>query len=161
MNTETPQKNENMQRVSTNFTLFLKIFVPIFWIVFFGAFTVVLWAVNKVETGAIPIDTARWFMTFLFLTGVTILYFTLLKLHRVEMDEAFVYVTNYIKTARYPYHSIEKIDEKDFLVLSTVTVYFKEKGIFGKKVTFIPSQYRFQGFLNKHPQVVEALVTKK
>lgn len=150
-----------MQRVSTNFTLFLKIFVPVFWLVFFGAFTIVLWVVDRVETGAIPLGQLRLFMTFFFLIGATIFYFTLLKLHRVEMDEAFVYVTNYIKTARYPYHNIEKIDEKDFIVLSTVTVHLKEKGIFGKTVTFIPSQYRFQGFLNKHPEVVKAMIGKK
>jgi len=150
-----------MQRVSTNFTLFLKIFLPVFWLVFFGAFAVVLWTENRIPTGAIPIETLRIFMTIFFVIGATILYFTLLKLHRVEMDEAFIYVTNYIKTARYPYHQIEKIAEVDFLILSTVTIHFKNKGVFGKKATFVPSRYRFQGFLNQHPEVVKELVEKK
>lgn len=150
-----------MQRVSTNFTLFLKIFLPVFWLVFFGAFAVVLWTENRIPTGAVPIQTVRIIMTLFFVVGATILYFTLLKLHRVEMDDAFVYVTNYVKTARYPYHQIEKIAEVDFLILSTVTIHFKQKGIFGKKATFVPSQYRFQGFLNQHPEVVKTLVEKK
>lgn len=150
-----------MQRVSTNFTLFLKIFIPVFYIVFFGAFTVLLWTADRLETGALSIDHLRLGMSLFLLIGVTLLYFTVLKLHRVEMDEHFVYVTNYIKTARYPYHVIEKIDEQDFLILSTVTIFLKEKGIFGKKITFVPSQYRFQGFLNKHKEVVEMLITKK
>lgn len=150
-----------MQRVSTNFTLFLKIFLPIFWIVFFGAFAVVLWSNDQIPTGAISLGTLRVFMTFFFLIGTIILYFTLLKLHRVEMDEAFIYVTNYVKTARYPYHQIEKIAEVDFLILSTVTIHFKNKGIFGKKATFVPSKYRFQGFLNQHPEIVKELIPKK
>lgn len=150
-----------MQRVSTNFTLFLKIFLPIFWIVFFGAFALVLWTEDRIPTGAISIGSLRIAMTLFFLVGATILFFTLMKLHRVEMDEAFIYVTNYVKTARYPYHQIEKINEIDFLILSTVTIHFKNKGVFGKKVTFVPSRYRFQGFLNHHPEIVETLMPKK
>lgn len=149
-----------MQRVSTNFTLFLKFFLPIFWIVFFGAFAIVLWTEDRIPTGALSIGTLRMTMTLFFLIGATILFFTLMRLHRVEMDEAFIYVTNYIKTARYPYHQIEKITEVDFLILSTVTIHFKNKGIFGKKATFIPSRYRFQGFLNQHPEIVKELIKK-
>lgn len=149
-----------MKRVSTNFTLLLKIFLPIFWSVFFGAFTIALWLEDHVVTGSLPIEQLRIGMTVFFLIGVLLFYFTVAQLKRVEMDEEYVYATNYFKTARYPWRDVEKIEEKDYLVLSTAHVYLKEKGSLGKKITFIPSQYRFQGFLNNHPNVVESLIKK-
>ena len=44
------------------------------------------------------------------------------------MDKDFIYVSNYVKTARYPYHQVEKIVERDFGIFHTVHIHLKEKG---------------------------------
>ena len=97
--------------------------------------------------------------TFLFFaSGVIMFFFTLMRLKRVEMDEHFIYVTNYFKNYRYPYHNIEKIEESKFLFLTLVSVCFVAPGNFGKKITFIASNSRYKAFWKKYPERKEQLV---
>lgn len=147
-----------MKRVSTNFTLFYKFFIPVFWMVFFGATTLAVLMMEHESVGDIPAETFKIGMLVFFLTGVIFLYWALLSLKRVEMDEHFVYVTNYFKTARYPYHQIERIEVGSFPIFHPVTVYLKSKGIFGKKFTFVPSRQKFSFILEKYPQVFEGIM---
>ena len=144
-----------MQRISTNLTLFYKFFLPIFWTVFFGATTIAVMLMSF-HTGAatlfdnISIPIFRIGTVFFFLTGVAFLYWAFFRLKRVERDEHFIYVTNYFKTARYPYHNIEQIEENDFLISTSVSIVLKKAGIFGKRITFIPSQKRYKKFKEEH-----------
>ena len=46
--------------------------------------------------------------------GFSILYFTVMNLKRVEADNDFVYITNYLKIFKYPYFNVEKITEKNY-----------------------------------------------
>lgn len=149
-----------MERVSTNLTLFLKLFIPTFWTVFFGAFTAAIWLTDTRNLGALPEIPLKYGSILFLLIGVTILYFTFFQLKRVEMDPDFIYATDYIKHFRYPYHNIEKIEELDYVVFNLVRIHLKTPGYFGKKIVFIPSQRRFQNFLNNHPEVTKNLVTK-
>lgn len=144
-----------MERVSTNSTLFFKFFIPIFWIVFFGAFTSAIFLYDFEYFGNIPKIPFRIGALFFFLSGVLLFYFTLMRLKRVEMDELFIYVTDYFKHFRYPYHNIEKLEESSFLFLQVVTIHLKEPGRFGKKMSFITSKIRYAGFFEKHPNLNE------
>ena len=149
-----------MHRVSSNITIILKLFFPLLWVTFFGLLTLALWLQDHFSMGTLPIEYVRIGMTIFFVLGSVLLYFSFLQLLRVEMDEHFVYATNYWKTARYPFHQMEKIQEVDFLIFKTIHVALKNKGAFGKKLIFIPSQARFQNFLNEHPNIVENLMDK-
>lgn len=149
-----------MERISTNLTLFYKLFIPTFWIVFFGAFTIAVWAVNYEYYGNIPGKTFRLGTALFYLSGLSMLYFTLMQLKRVEVDGESVYITNYFKHFRYPYHSIEKIEESDFFFLKTASIYFIKPGTFGKKVTFIPSRSRYRQFWESHRELRKRLWEK-
>lgn len=142
-----------MERVSTNATLFYRLFFPIFWIVFFGAFTIAVFVANRPMYGEIPGNYLRLGSAFFYLSGVVILYFTLMKLKRVEMDDQFVFITNYLRHFRYPWHNIESIEEHNFLFLRLVTLTFKTPGSFGKKIIFAASNQLYTGFLNSHPDL--------
>ena len=144
-----------MERVSTNLTLFYKFFVPIFWIVFFGAFTVAVFVYQFEYFGNIPKWPFRILVLAFFLSGVVMFFFTLMRLKRVEMDDLYVYVTDYFKNYRYPYHNIEKFQESSFLILQIVTIHLKEPGQFGKKITFISSKNRYEDFFRSHPNLTE------
>lgn len=150
-----------MQRVSTNLTLFYKFFVPIFWTVFFGATTIAALLVKFEAVGDIPAPTFRIGMLLFFLTGIGFLYWAFFRLKRVEMDEQFVYVTNYFKTVRYPFHQIEKIKENDFLISKSVSIILKKKGQFGQRITFVPSRKKYGKFLNDHPTLFEELMEEE
>ncbi len=146
-----------MQRVSTNLTLFYKFFIPVFWIVFFGSVTAAVLLIPFKYIANFPASTVRIAVVLFFLSGVAILWLTLLRLKRVEMDEHFVYVTNYFKNFRYPYHNIERIEVSRFLFFRVATIYFREPGSFGKSATFVPSGQLYDDFMDTHPEVKRAV----
>ncbi len=146
-----------MHIVSTSATLFLKIFIPTFWIIFFGIFNIALWVSGK-QVGSLPRETFNIGFGIFFLVGIALLYYALMRLKRVEMDADFAYVTNYFKTARYPWHNIEKIVERDYLFFKSIDLYLITPGQFGKKMTFVASQKRFNEFLKAHPAIVAQFI---
>jgi len=142
-----------MERVSTNLTLFYKFFIPVFWLVFFGSVTVASLLYSFEYIGQIPASTFRLIMVLIFLSGAVTLYITLLRLKRVEMSEDFIYVTNYFKNFRYPYHNVEGIRTSRFFFFRIATLTLREPGSFGKNILFIPSSHRFQAFFEEHPEM--------
>jgi hypothetical protein len=147
-----------MERVSTNLTLFYKIFIPVFWIVFMGAFTLAIWLTPASYIGAMTALNFRLAMVFIFLSGVALLYFTLLRLKRVEINQEFVYVTNYFKNVRYPYHNIEGIAVSRFLILTFVRIRLKTPGSFGKNIFFIASTERLKAVIREFPGLSDLMV---
>ncbi len=150
-----------MINISTNATLILKFAIPIFWIIFFGSFTIAAWVVPGAEEGAGPDMTVKIGLTLFFLAGAVFLYWGLLRLKRIEMDADFVYATNYFKTYRYPWHNIAKMEEKDYLLFRTLHVYFNNPGKFGKKVYCVISQKRFNEFIAANPGVLSPFLEKE
>ncbi|MBK6948077.1 MAG: hypothetical protein IPH16_08520 [Haliscomenobacter sp.] len=142
-----------MERVSSNLTLFYRIFVPVFWIVFFGSASVALIALPYQFVGSIPAGPFRIGVGFFFLSGAAALYFTLMQLKRVEIGGGFVYVTNYFKNYRYPYNNIERIEVSTFLFFSIASIYLKTPGNFGQKVTFAPEMPRLKAVLEANPEL--------
>lgn len=139
-----------MYRVSTNLTLFYKIFIPTFWIVFFGAFTVAVFFYPAENFGSIPGTPLRIGSFLFFLSGLGLFSFTLLRLKRVEIGEEEIYVTNYFKHAKYPFSNIEKIEDLDAIFLQTATIHLKVPGQFGKKIRFITSRFRYKNFIKQN-----------
>jgi len=107
--------------------------------------------------GPVSIGTARMLAGGFFLTGGAILWWTMMRLKRVELDGDFVYVTNYFKNYRYDWDSVEKIVEKDYYFFKTMVIHLKAAGKFGEKMAFVASPGRMQSFLNSHPRVASYL----
>ncbi len=148
-----------MHNVSSEKTVFYKIFLPVIWIVFFGTlFVYILLSDEVAERLAAGGGVYRLRISFLFFyfTGIAMFLVFFMNLKRVEMDADFVYVTNYFKIYKYPYHNVEKIQRGRFLFFRPTAVYFKKSGSFGKKVRFLASR-QFDEFVEKHSEV-KALV---
>ena len=141
--------------VSSNWTLFLKILFPILWGVFFGLTTIIFWLSKEPSVGSMPIFNFRLLITSFFITGMAVLYFSLMQLKRVEIDDNFLYITNYKDTARYPFHNIEKLEEANYFLFKIVHVHFKEAGIFGKKAVFLSNNFRLKEVLAKRTALGE------
>lgn len=150
-----------MQRISSNATLFLKIFIPTMWMVFFSAFAVAIWAADVPYFGPIPAIWMKLGLTAFVVLGGAFFYFTFLQLKRVELDELYVYASNYYTTYRYPYHNVEKITERDMMLFHIVRIYLKVPGKFGKKLTFLLDEAMFNDFLAKYPDVAVTLAELK
>lgn len=147
-----------MQHVSSSLTLFLKYALPVACAVFFGSMTLAFWFTSGVKAIAdVPILTFRLIITGFFIILMLLLYISVMGIKRVEMDDHFFYVTNYFKNVRYPYHQIDKVEEKDFGFFKIIKIHLKQSATFGKVITFIASRNRFDNFLKEHPEVVKQL----
>jgi hypothetical protein len=147
-----------LQRVSTNATLLLRIAVPVMWISFFGAFTFMALIMRIDE---VPMMQSIYFKTGLlifFLTGLLFIRFTFLRLKRVDMSKDHFLVTNYLKTYKYTFDSLQDIDELDFLLFKVVKLTLREKGSFGKKIFFLPSTRLWNDFIKSNPYLFEEMV---
>lgn len=138
-----------MERLSSNSTLFFKFFVPVFWIVFFGAFTVAVFVYRNEFYGEIPGRPLRIGSLLFFISGLVMFYFTLMRLKRVEGNAEHLIITDYFKTFRYAHEGVAKITESKFAFLKLVTIHLKEKGSFGLKIPFIASASRYEDFMKK------------
>ena len=146
------------QRISSNATLLLKIFIPTLYITFFGLFSV---AVLFSDRSYLPFGGAaltRIVIPVVFLVFLALMYFTVLRLKRVDLGQDGIYVSNYFKTFRYAYKDIQGIAEKDYGLFNVGTITLKEKGKFGKKIYFLISKIHYQNFIEKHPDLFSHLL---
>lgn len=144
-----------MQRLSTNLTLFFKFFIPVFWLVFFGAFLAAIFIYGDELASGFSSLSFRLGAVAFYLSGLVLFYFTLFPLKRLEADAEFLYITNYFKTLRYSWDSIEEIKESKFLFFTLGTVSLKEKGLLGQHHRFIASNRNYRQFWTEYPQLEE------
>jgi hypothetical protein len=145
-----------MQRISSNATLLLKIFFPTFWIVFFGVFTIAVWVMDF-RVGGLPHGAFKLGWTLFFTICTTVFYFTVFQLKRVELDDLYVYASNYVKTYRYPYHNVEKMTERNMGLFHLMNIHLKVPGKFGKRITFLLDEAMLTDFFEKNPTIAEAM----
>lgn len=143
-----------MQRVSSNITLALVAFAPIVWLTFFGALTITLWYYKLDYYGAIPGTVLRIGLSLFMAASLLFFYLTCWRLKRVETDEHFIYVTNYIKHVRYPVHQVASVKKRHWGLFRTFTIILKTPGSFGSRITFIPSGHFFDEYIARHPEWV-------
>ncbi|MBK8669089.1 MAG: hypothetical protein IPN89_06315 [Saprospiraceae bacterium] len=146
-----------MQRVSSNLTIFFKLFLPTAWIVFFTVFTALLFIVDDQQLPFLTSPVFKYPFLFLYLMFFALLYFTIIQLKRVEMGPDSYVVTNYFKTYRLIYEDISSIHIIPLGRLQIVTFRLKSKGKIGNKITFLASKHLFQSFLESHPEVDQQL----
>ena len=142
-----------MTNVSSILTLALRIFLPTFFVVFYGLLMVVSLFSNEDYVASIPMSYFRIFSITMFFATLIIIYLTVFKLRRVELDENSVFVSDYFKQAKYPLHNVELIEENNYLLFKTVSMQLAQSGIFGKRITFMPSGRRWPKYKTRHPEI--------
>ncbi len=146
--------------VSSRLTPFVKLFFPVFWMAFFGAFAIAVLVTDMEPYTQLPNRAFRIGVVSFFLAGAGLLSWTLLRLKWVAFDDDHIYVSNYFRQYRYPWSLVTSIEERDVLLASWVTIRFAQKGYFGDKIHFLANERRLQGFLEAHPRLVGLLVRK-
>ena len=145
-----------MLRLSSNLTLFLKLFIPVFWTTILVGVTLVAWLSPAHYFGGLSLPSLRYGMLFVLATWVALCYFVLWPLKRVETDGEYAYVSNYFRTARY--HLVEDVQgiiTGRLLFLPVCTLELRGAGAFGKRVRFIASRKPFNNFRREFAGVVE------
>jgi hypothetical protein len=140
-------------RVSSSWTLFYKIFLPTIWIAFFGSLTLIAITMNTLGAISSHIAVKLGVLAF-FLSGLALLWFTLMDLKRVELAEDAFYVTNYFKTFKYSYQSLKEVKEFDLIFLHITLFKFVAKTAFGTKIFFIQRRKVWTGFLQANPDLL-------
>jgi len=152
-----------MHNVSSQLTLFFKVFVPTIWISFFGTIGLFLILSKDGQSNNVAmvlgLGTFSLIVIGFLLFGFALLYFFFMRLKRVELDKDYLYATNYIKHYRYPYHNVEFLEIKRFLFWSPTRVVLKKPGQFGKRFTFLATE-QLDEYLLKHPKLAEELTIK-
>ena len=109
--------------------------------------TLVTWFAPEHYFGGVPLQSLRWGVLFLLVTGVGTFWLAFWPLKRVETDGEYLYVSNYFRTARY--HLVEdvaRIQLNRFLFARVATIELRGKGTFGKRMRFLTSRKQFERF---------------
>lgn len=137
--------------LSSNITLILRLFLPIVWLVFFGAFMIAGWITVEDIIGPFQKNIYRLTTTGFFLGGLIFIWFTFWRLYRVEGNEAYIYVSNYFRTVRYDRESIDHIRLHHFGIFQLCKITLRGKGRFGQRIWFLPSRKRLEHFILETP----------
>ena len=125
--------------LSTNTTLFWRVFVPVFSTVFLGGFAVAF-LLTDIDEYYLPMDSLWIRVVSLLVLSVWVLFLrrTLWRLKRVDADDTLVYATNYWTTTRYPWTDVEKIEEKKRMGRRIINLHLRAPGRFGQVISFLP-----------------------
>ena len=135
-----------MIRISNTSTIFYKLFVPIFWAVFFGSFFVAIWISDEAQGSVLGITGIKIVGSIMYILGLILLYFTIFQFKRVEYNTDSLYITDYFTHVNIPLDSIEKIQVRDWIIFKTGHLKLKFKGRFGDKIRLIICQEEFPKF---------------
>ncbi|HMW39524.1 MAG: hypothetical protein K1X68_12870 [Saprospiraceae bacterium] len=132
-----------MTRISSAATLFFAVFLPVFWLVFFGSLTAGLFLVNIEDLDGTFFQFMRWIFLALFVLFAILIYRTILKLRRIDADEQYIYVSNYLRTIRIPYTQIDSLQSKSLSIRLLGKINLSHKGYFGSSITFICDEQKY------------------
>ena len=146
-----------MDRVSSQFTILLRIALPTMWAA--TVFSLIVLLAIAVRGKAYIFSNPLIWITVLVIigTGLAFFYFTTWRLYRVDMDARHVYISDYFKTFKYPYSDIEKIVPSGFMPRRVFGIHLKAKGSFGKVIYFLASQKLWNDFRKEHPAIFETI----
>lgn len=134
-------------RVSSNMTFLLRVMVPTIWTTFFGLFAIAFFVADPEQLPLLYNPVIKWSFLAAYLLFLVFLRFTIMRLLRVEYDDEYVYATNYFKTVRYPWSSVETIKSYNLGFTQLISVHLKEKGKFGRKIRYLAAKSRLKSLM--------------
>ena len=143
--------------ISSDLTFIYKFVFPFVWIGGFALATIWLFSAGGSVTDASgnpPPPEMKWLFLLATLAGGAFIYWLCVRLKRVEIDNAALYVSNFLREIRVPLRDIEDVTENRWINIHPVTVHFYRETEFGMSVVFMPT-IRWFAFFTSHPIVGE------
>lgn len=141
-----------MLRLSSNLTLFFKLFIPTLWLTFFGMILIGVLLIGSddpfLSSTVFKIGYAAFYLFF-----ATIIFFTILPLKRVEYQDDLFYATNYFKSIRFNPEAIDRISHINLGILSVYKIRLKNKSTLGRTITFIAKRINVDTISAMHPDL--------
>jgi len=126
-----------MKRISSASTLIWVLFFPVTWFVLFFSFGLGISLTNGEEFSFMDANLFRMIYWLVFCIFGGIIYFSVLKLRRVEVDQDYIYVTNYFKTMKLSKAQVKNLSSKTLPFRLLVKMELHHKSYFGTKIYFI------------------------
>ncbi|MCZ2101436.1 MAG: hypothetical protein LC107_07870 [Chitinophagales bacterium] len=148
-----------MHRVTSNLTIFFKIFIPTVWIVFFTSILITIFTISSQTLPVLTTTSFKIGYTIFYVIFLLFLYFTVFQLKRVELGPEYYIATNYFRTYKLIYDDIEEITTTSLGRFILVKFKLKAKSSLGRKIYFLASKQLYEIFMNSHPEVEAYLST--
>jgi hypothetical protein len=95
---------------------------------------------------------AKWPFFIVFIVGSVFLSFCF-RLKSVRIGNDRLQISNFLKKVQVPFANIERVYENKLINIRPVTIFFRERTEFGKKITFMPEARVL--FFSSHPIIKE------
>ena len=141
-----------MQRVSSNLTIFFKIFLPAVYITFFGLVSIMFMVIDPGDFPLAGNPYIKYGVAAVYVFFVIMIYFTIMNLKRVEFGDGYIVVSNYFKTYRYRFEDVERMYEYNFGLFTIITIVMIARTKMGRKIRFLAQMKYFNDYLDQHPQ---------
>jgi hypothetical protein len=146
-----------MRTLSSKWTFYMKVVLPILWIGGFATITVALLsgAGDFHPSSGLPTrESAARVFGAVTLAGAGFLWWACVRLKRVRLDGHVLYISNYRDEISIPVAQVEHVSENRWLNIRPVTIEFRSETAFGQRITFMPKT-RWFGFWSAHPVLEE------
>ncbi len=150
-----------MIRVSSAWTLVLKLFIPIFYAVFMGAWTVTTIYIGDEVSPVFEHWLYRISMIVLYTLGVLFFISTTWKLKRLDASSSHLYVTDYFKTFSYSLDSIAEIRPISLLIFNFLKIRLKEKGSMGDQFYVLIEKSVWEQYVMAHPEILSLVPSSR
>jgi hypothetical protein len=136
------EMDEPTMILSSTATLFWRIFAPVFSTVLLTGLLLAFWLIDEDDLYlSYPALWLRIGITAAWLLWITLMYRTLWRLRRVDVNSTHFFVTDYWTTVRYPWSAVEKMGESKRLGRRVAHWHLRISGRFGTKISFLPANH--------------------
>jgi hypothetical protein len=144
------------RNLSSAQTFLMKFVFPTVWLAGFVLGTVTLFTTGGFvdHEGLPPPPEMKWVFLGATVLGGLFLYWCCMRLKRVQIDEQWLYVSNYFREIRLPLRDIEDVAENRWINIHPITLSLRRETDFGSDITFMPKT-RWWGFWQPHPVIGE------
>lgn len=139
-------------RLSSNWTIILKVIIPVIWLSFFASLLLASFLASSAEAPQVANQPFRTNIIIFILSGLVFFFFTLFRIKRVDADGRYIYVSNYFRTVRYTLDSIKEYEIYDHILFKAIHIHLHEKGRFGKRIILLPKMIHFNVFIEETGQ---------
>lgn len=159
MDTSTLPKNgkSTPALLSSNSTLFWRVFVPVFTSVFLTGLSVAFWFADTEEL-YMPFSSVLWIriaLSVIWILWLWLMWRSLWKLKRIDGDDSHFYVSNYWVVAKYPWEAIENVVSEKKYGFKLTRFILKAPGKFGQTITFLPGKHFKEWMENRTAKMEE------
>ncbi len=128
--------------LSSNATLFWRVFLPVFGTVFLSGMLLAFWLIDPDD---LYLNYSIWWprilLGLLWLAWLFFIWKKLFPLKRIDADSSHLFVTNYWITVRYPWTDVAGMQPGKWLGRPAISLQLNAPGRFGRNINFFPGSH--------------------